>query len=91
MGMSRRLTKEDKLAFLGVAEDKEIGSLAQRILNPADGKEFHEGVAAGLILAIEIIDKHRKLDPAIATRVTLGALGACLQGCIQETLREEGE
>lgn len=92
MGTSKRLSNEDKIRFLELLGDNEENrELAQHILSPEDSKEFHEGMVAGMLLAIEIFAKNRALESAIATQKSAKTLDACFQACIQETMREQGE
>jgi hypothetical protein len=74
--MSRRLTADDK-AQLREFTDVGLVKFTDKIIDPNDGKEFHEGMAAGLLLAVEIISNTGWLSPAGAH-----AINACVQRCI---------
>jgi hypothetical protein len=74
--MSRRLTADDK-AQLREFTDVYLMEFTDKIIDPNDGKEFHEGMAAGLLLAVEIVTKTGELSTASAH-----AINACVQRCI---------
>lgn len=53
--MSRRLTEQDK-AILS-EYPSQISNAVKHIIDPTETKDFHEGMAAGILLMVELIDK----------------------------------
>lgn len=53
---SKRLTEEDKSRILEQFDDALI-PFAAHFVDPGEGREFNEGVSAGILLATEILMK----------------------------------
>ena len=79
--MSRRLTKEEKRQLLEKS-DEELESLCNHFIDSRDGVEFHEGMASGILVAIEAIAAQGGLDTTTVT-----TLSAIIARCIKETQR----
>jgi hypothetical protein len=78
--MSRRLSEYEK-AFLGEwRADSQLEKLTDRFIDPSDGKEFHEGMAAGLLLALELIKNAGGLNS-----ISGQSINAVVQRCIKES------
>ncbi len=78
--MSRRLSEFEKSLFNEWVSDSQLEKLTDSFIDPNDGKEFHEGMAAGLLLAQELItDAGGGIDSANLT------IKALVQRCIKES------
>lgn len=76
--MSKRLTPEDKIALMNLKNEYEMPI---SFIDSEDGPEFHEGMAAGLVMAAELLGESGKLDPVLAR-----SLYAIVCRCLEETL-----
>lgn len=76
--MSRRLTKNDKARLLEhTNSSSELEKLAH-FIDPNDSSEFHEGMAAGLLLALEIVSKNGGLN-AVSAQTIHSVVCRCIQ------------
>ena len=76
--MSKRLTSKDKIALMNLKTEYEMPI---SFIDSEDGPEFHEGMAAGLLTAVELLSESGKLDSVLAT-----ALHTVIRRCIEETM-----
>jgi hypothetical protein len=65
---SRRLSDDEKSQILEFASEK-LFPYTEHFLDPADSPEFHEGMAAGVLLAIDVIKHSGGLNSSSATQV----------------------
>lgn len=79
--MSRRLTELDKIMLSEYPVDDEVAGLARKHIDPDDTSEFHEGMAAGLLLAIQVINKSNGLNA-----VSAQAINALIQESLKYTI-----
>lgn len=78
--MSRRLTPDDKSRIMEQVSDDLIDYLigyTNRFIDANDSSEFNEGMAAGLLLAVEIIskDNNSKITPTISLSLMAAIAG----------------
>jgi hypothetical protein len=78
---SRRLNDDEKAKLVEHATlQQEEMLVTNRFIDPNDGSEFHEGMASGLLLAVEIIQSCGGLNATSAS-----AIAMVVARCIQET------
>jgi hypothetical protein len=77
--ISRRLTENDKAQLIEHA-DLTMIPITNNFIDPKDSSEFHEGMAAGLLLATEIIKNSGVFNAVSAMGIT-----TCVVRCIQES------
>lgn len=75
--MSRRLTKDDKSRIIEQIDESAIEHTAH-LVSAEDGREFNEGLAAGLLLAVEVIGKNTSIGAVSALNIMVLA-ASCIR------------
>lgn len=83
---SKRLNKQQKLNFLSPPTDEAFDFVSDRVIDPNDGKEFHEGMAAGLIVALDCLEQFVKEE---RSKVNTHSANAREEEIVQNFLKDE--
>lgn len=76
--MSRRLSLNEKARILEQS-NPELVDLPVRFLNDGEDKEFYEGMASGLLLAVEIINQQNNQLNAQAGEMIVAVMAKCIR------------